>query len=82
MISCIIIQIYYQASKASNEAEYDSREQNVSFTVSSPDNGGQYNLTGLYGSSTYTISVAAVNGAGIGNRSDIVTIDTPPAGIN
>ena len=40
----------------------------------------QQMLTDLTGSAVYTVSVAAVNDAGLGNRSDIISINTSAGG--
>ncbi len=56
--------------------DFDTSEHNV-LTV---DDKREQLLTELTGSAVYTVSVAAVNGAGLSNRSDIISNNTPADG--
>ncbi len=58
--------------------DLDTSEHNV--TVGGDAGAAGQLLTELTGSAVYTVSVAAVNGAGLGNRSDIISNNTPADG--
>lgn len=77
IINYYIPQIYYQADKGSDyTGSYIDSEQTVRIPVDT-----RYVLQGLYGSAKYTVSVAAVNGAGVGSRSTSQTVNTGTAGM-
>jgi hypothetical protein len=49
-------------------------------TVRTPNNSTTFTLSGLVPFTRYTISVAAQNGAGVGNQSDNIIVQTKTRG--